>query len=499
MANILTNIRKKLNRSEVQRSEELQRQDLLKANRDKIEDISQRQGFLTNSGLSDAEKQYILSDGMIASAIQMYLADITNICDKTAVIISSNVTSTEEFGEIAEKEEKVRYVFNQIFSNQLNEAIVINLLNNGEIFLDTKYDKGLNQFFVNESPFSRCTELCFSNGIVAGYAVSSEPAKTDNPYSYSYQFSEVKNRLIAPEDMVRIYNPSLTSSKILIELDANNEDDKDLSILANGNYLYYTNSLSLLKQIYPDWLNSKLLELAVYRDRIAKSRFIQLIAIELGRTSRITSDQIYDNVKDYFDKRAVIDLEQQTFKYVVGSEPFVDYKVYTTRNGNGALSFDNTLNGQNANVSSLADLDYNLNKVFAGLGIPKQYLGADDTGSALSNGTSLFFIDEKYQKRCISYVKRIATGYKAAIKNLLIQREGRDFFYGWDFSLNFTIPESNNDIMQVKNSKLDYINALLELIDKVESSEGKYNINRISDIIDEDLKSIIVSKDEETK
>ena len=72
LANILTNIRKKLNRSEVQRSEELQRQDLLKANKDKIEDISQRQGFLTNSGLSDAEKQYILSDGMIASAIQFY-------------------------------------------------------------------------------------------------------------------------------------------------------------------------------------------------------------------------------------------------------------------------------------------------------------------------------------------------------------------------------------------------------------------------------------------
>lgn len=495
---ILTNLRKTINRKAILNSEELQRQDILKANKDKIEDISQRQGFLTNSGLSDAEKQYILSDSIIASAIQLYLADICNICDRNTVIISSNITSTDEYSKISEKEEKVRYVFNQIFSNQLNEAIVINLLNNGEIFLDTKYNQGLNQFFVSESPFSRCTELCFSNGVVAGYAVSSEPAKSDNPYSYSYQFNEVKNRLIAPEDMVRIYNPSLTSSKILIELDANNEDDKDLSILANGNYLYYTNSLSLLKQVYPDWLNSKLLELAVYRDRIAKSRFIQLIAIELGRTSRITSDQIYDNVKEYFDKRAVIDLEQQTFKSVVGNEPFVDYKVYTTRNGNGALTFDNSLNGQNANVASLADLDYNLNKVFAGLGIPKQYLGADDTGSALSNGTSLFFIDEKYQKRVISYVKRIANGYKAAIKNLIIQREGKDFFYDWDFNLAFTIPESNNDVMQVKTSKIDYATSLLELVDKIETNKDKYNLDKLSSIVDEDLKALIVTDDETT-
>ena len=69
---IFTNIKKSLNRQAIQDSEELQRQDLLKSNRDKIEDLSQRQGLLTNSGLSEAEKQYILSDSIISSAIQMY-------------------------------------------------------------------------------------------------------------------------------------------------------------------------------------------------------------------------------------------------------------------------------------------------------------------------------------------------------------------------------------------------------------------------------------------
>ena len=64
---IFTNIRKSLNRQKILDNEELQRQDLLNLNKDKIADISQRQGLLTNSGLSEAEKQYILSDSMISS------------------------------------------------------------------------------------------------------------------------------------------------------------------------------------------------------------------------------------------------------------------------------------------------------------------------------------------------------------------------------------------------------------------------------------------------
>lgn len=494
---IITNIKKILNREELVDSDDAKRQALIDKNREKIEDISQRQGLLTNSGLSDAEKQYILSDSMISSAIQLYLADIIAICDKDSCIISSDLGYVDEFGAIAEKEEKAKYIFNKIYSTQLIESIIINLLNNGEIFLDTKYNKGLNQIFVTETPYNRCTQLLFSDGTTAAFAISTSPNTQSDPYSYSYNIQDVKNKLVEPEYMVRIYNPSLSNSKICIELDNDEEEDDALLKLANGDYLYYTNSLSLLKQIYPDWLNSKLLELAVYRDRIAKSRFIQLIAIELGRTSKITSDQIYDNVKDYFDKRAVIDLEQQTFKSVVGNEPFTDYKVYTTRNGVGQLSFDNSLNGQNGDVTALADLDYNLNKVFAGLGIPKQYLGADDNGSSLSNGTSLFFIDEKYQKRIISYIKRIEEGLKQCIKNILIQREGKELFDNWDFTLKFTIPENNEDVVRVKNTKIDYVNAILELVDKLEENKDKYSYDAVSSVIDEDIRKFIITNEEE--
>lgn len=504
---ILTNIKKILSRNNIAKSEELARTDILRQNKDKIDvDISQRRGLTICSGLTIAERDYILSDAMITSAIQLYLADILYICsiDNFRIISNTSTTDGDEDSENNLKVDKVTYIFKQFFDDSLTEAIAINLLNNGEIFLNTKYNKGLNKITVNETSYSRCTQLLYSDGSVSGYIASTIPIDdiaANTMYSYSLSTDSNESKFIEPKYMVRVYNPTLINSKICIELE---DDTKDNELYKNvvdeDGYVYYTNSQSLLKQIYPDWLNNKLLELAVYRDRIAKSRFIQLIGLELGRTSPLVSDQIYDNVKDYFDKRAVIDLEQQTFKSVVGNEPFTDYKVYTTRNGVGQLTFDNSLNSNDANVASLADLEHNQTKLFAGLGIPKQYLGADDNGSALSNGGSLFFISEKYQKRVTAYVKRIAKGFKDCVKNILIQQGYQEYFLNWDFDIVFNIPESNEDVYRVKNARVEYVNALLELVDKINEakSEGRpYNIEAISNALQENIAEFMDVEDEE--
>lgn len=494
---IATNIKNIFRRRTIANSEDELKNDLIKNNKDNItSQISQRRGMSTCSGLSIAERDYILADAMIASAIQLYLADIQSICSRDSYILQSRVNVTDNMEKLSIKEEKAKYILSQIFSDTLIEAIGLNLLDNGEIFLDTTYNEGLNKCSVVESSHTRCTQLCYSNGEVAGYVVSDTPIDCNQ---YTYNIDSKKDSIVEADKMVRIYVPTLVNSKVCIELDKTNQDEEKINSLTSEPYLYYTGSQSLLKQIYPDWLNSKLLELAVYRNRIAKSRFIQLIALELGKTSKTTSDMIYDNIKDYFDKRAVIDLEQQTFKSVVGNEPFTDYKVYITRNGNGALSFDNSLNGASADVSSLADLDYNLTKVFAGLGIPKQYLGADDNGSALSNGGSLFFMDEKYQKRVISYVKRIANGLKECVKNILIQQEGKEYFFDWDFDVEFKIPESNEDVYRVKNARLDYTSSLLELVDKIEDAKKQgrnYKLDAITDILQEDIKNLVLDNGE---
>lgn len=500
---ILTGIRNVVSRRKILDNEELAKSDLLNSNKDSIiADVSQRRGLLMRSGLTIAERDYILSDSMIASALQLYLSDILSICDVKKYNITTSVVSEEESEINSQKKARVDYLLRQILSDDLIEAIAINLLNNGEIFLSTTYNKGTNSCKVVESSYACCTQLQFANGETAGYVCSNSPTNVSGMSSadiYNYNLNTEKDDLVEAHKLVRIYNPTLSNSKVCIPLDENNSE---LSEFTSDNNLYYTGSQSLLKQIYPDWLNGKLLELAVYRDRIAKSRFIQLIAIELGRTGKVTSDQIYENVRNYFDKRAVIDLEQQTFKSVVGDEPFTDYKVYTTRNGVGQLTFDNSLNNTNTDVSSLADLEYNQAKLYAGLGIPKQYLGADDNGSALSNGGSLFFMDEKYQKRVVTYVKRIARGLKDCIKNLIYQQEdddGKEFFHNWDFVIEFEIPETNEDVYRVKNARVDYINAILELVDKIEEGKtaGKeYSVDEISRTLQEDISKFIKPNNE---
>ena len=502
---IITNIKKILSRNSIVESENKLKQDLLNLNKENIvTDISQRKGLTICSGLTYAERDYILSDSIITSAIQLYLADILNICQKSSYILQSTVNIKDSTGDNAKKETQAKYVLNQIFSDDLINSIAVNLMTNGEIFLDTKYNKGLNKFTVTETSYSRCTQLLFLNGDVACYVGSNVPIDQDFNNSYNYNLNDKQSEYIEPYEMVRIYTPTFVNSKMSIELNDLDEDCELIKQFGFNNRLYYSNSQSLLKQIYPDWLNGKLLELAVYRDRIAKSRYIQLIGLEVGRLSRETTDQIFDTVKEYFDKQSVIDLERQTFKSVVGNEPFTEYHVYTTRNGIGALDVNNVLNTINTDVNSLADLDYNLNKVFAGLGVPKQYLTGDDDGSALSNGTSLYFISEKYQKRVLSYVRRISSGLRDCVKNLLIQEFGKEYFVNWDFNIEFEVPENNEDIYRVKSSKIDYINSTLDLIDRIEQKkkddpDSYYSIDEISATIKENLKDFVVNNDIEAE
>ena len=48
--------------------------------------------------------------------------------------------------------------------------------------------------------------------------------------------------------------------------------------------------------------------------------------------------------------------------------------------------------------------------------------------------------------------------------------------------------------MRVKNAKVDYANALIDLLDKVQQS-GKVSLDAITDIIDEDLRKLIAEDD----
>ena len=51
--------------------------------------------------------------------------------------------------------------------------------------------------------------------------------------------------------------------------------------------------------------------------------------------------------------------------------------------------------------------------------------------------------------------------------------------------------------MRVTNAKVDYVNSLLDLVDKVEQSNGKFSYDAINDIIDDDIRKLIIEDSEE--
>ena len=90
--------------------------------------------------------------------------------------------------------------------------------------------------------------------------------------------------------------------------------------------------------------------------------------------------------------------------------------------------------------------------------------------------------------------------YKQIIKNLIKQRDkDSDFFRNWDFDLTFTIPENNEDVMRVKSAKVEYVDSLIDLIDKINSSKTQYSYDTLNDLLNVDIRNLIIQDDTDEK
>ena len=77
----------------------------------------------------------------------------------------------------------------------------------------------------------------------------------------------------------------------------------------------------------------------------------------------------------------------------------IENNVYIpTRGGIGAIT-TSQIGGDGADPKSLADLDYFKKLLFAGLGIPSQFLGDTDDATGFNGGSSLTLISSRYAKK----------------------------------------------------------------------------------------------------
>lgn len=122
--------------------------------------------------------------------------------------------------------------------------------------------------------------------------------------------------------------------------------------------------------------------------------------------------ELLKRVKNLIEQKNFMDKDAGTFSSMASPGPIDNIIYIPTHDGKGTITASNL--GGDVDVKSIADIDYYKNKIYAGLKIPRQYMGEESDGG-LAGGTSLTKLDARYART----IKRIQTTYIEGITTLI--------------------------------------------------------------------------------
>lgn len=259
---------------------------------------------------------------------------------------------------------------------------------------------------------------------------------------------------------------------------------------------------SILQDIYTTYQIVSLMEDSILLNRVTRSSIIRLLQVEVGDMTKSQVNTVLKRLKQMIEQKNMMDKPNGRFKSQASPGPIDNVIYIPTRNGKGVVTMSNL--GGDVNIRDIADLDYFANKLYAGLKIPKSFLGQDIEGG-LSAGSSLTKLDARYART----IKRIQNAYIQGITtliNLFALDKGLDDYVN-KFTVKMVSPATTEDSERDENmsTKMDLISSFIELLGEAYTEDTKREIfeyfvstwlsdSNISDILEKDEG---ISEDEE--
>lgn len=214
-----------------------------------------------------------------------------------------------------------------------------------------------------------------------------------------------------------------------------------------------------------------LLEDSLLAAKLARSEFIRVYNVEVGDTTPKMVTKVINDVKNLFDSKAVFDTNSGTYKSNKEFRPVGDPVFNPIRNGKGAI--DVTTIGGDFEVSDIVDIEYFRNKLFAGLKIPKAYLGFEEELSTGGFGNdTLTRLDIRYSRS----VKRIQNALIQGINELCrlwLKLHNRELEGYAEFKVVLQAPSTAEELGRL-NELMEKVNIISGVIDSMSNGFGDH-------------------------
>lgn len=245
----------------------------------------------------------------------------------------------------------------------------------------------------------------------------------------------------------------------------------------------------------------RFLEDALILARINKSAFLQLFQIEVGNLPPKKVKELVSKFKRLIDAQDNIDLLSGVYSSSKAPGPFQDPIIVPVRNGQGSISHQTI--GGDVDIGSLVDLDYFKNKIFAGLKVPKAFLGFEESLPGGMGTTALTKLDVRYART----VRRLQTALIEGVRTLLNLFLLDSKFAGSvnNFEVHMVNPSSVEEMDRLSDleSRLRVAESLFAILDSerakyIKTSEFiRYVFSQVIDL--PDVEKLIRSEEEVKK
>lgn len=347
--------------------------------------------------LKDYEE--MIEDTIIQSAVELMADDATQT-DRDR----ERSVWVESRGE--DKNEKIIEELNDWLQDKVDVEDYIwtyayHVVYKGQLYLETfvsdekfKKDHDVGDYFELRSDDSDIYELR-EYGETIGYLVEKKDKHSIHP----------------PEDFIHfISDRAYQRESIEIEMDNEEEGEDEEKEVRNYTTRYGTSFLEPARSAYK---TLDLMETILIMSRIVRSALYRIFQIEVGKSDRKETLKIIREVRRSIESKETFNKVEDLYRSEKSPMP-INSNVYSPqRNGKGRIEVNEV--GGNVDIKNIVDIEYFRNKLFAGLKIPKSFLGfAEEMPGNIGGGTSLTRLDIRYART----VKRIQSVLKHGIEEM---------------------------------------------------------------------------------
>lgn len=226
----------------------------------------------------------------------------------------------------------------------------------------------------------------------------------------------------------------------------------------------------------------KLIEDMLLICRIDKSQMTRIYHIEVGSLDRDKAKALVNNFRSLISSRGA--LSAVTNNYTAGqSAKILNEIIVPTKDGVGAVTAEDL--SSEFKVGDLGDLEYFQNKFYAGVKIPKVYLGYEEDAPSGFGSDPLSKIDARFAKAVRRITASLETGLNDMIKEYLNLSRTVTNRNAMKVSL-MMYRDRTQDELDLASSMADISQSVTNIIESV-SNDSRVDKNKASELITKEL------------